>query len=109
MRWFYNHAEAFLFPSFYEGFGFPIVEAFCCGAPVITSNVSSCPEVAGKAAKIVNPYDPEDISNAVAHVVNDRDLQSTLRQKGLKRATDFSFMKTAKNTLKVYKEVYGLK
>ena len=60
--YFYNKAEVFVFPSHYEGFGFPIVEAFCCGTPVVTSNVSSCPEVAGDAALTVNPKNPEDIA-----------------------------------------------
>lgn len=106
LRWFYNHAQAFLFPSFYEGFGFPIVEAFCCGTPVVTSNVSSCPEVAGDAACIVNPYDPEEISVAVASLVNDKKKREQMSARGLKRALDFSFMKTAENTLKVYQEAY---
>ncbi|HBR14479.1 MAG TPA: hypothetical protein DD723_02915 [Candidatus Omnitrophica bacterium] len=106
LRYFYNKAEAFVFPSFYEGFGFPIVEAFACGAPVVTSNVSSCPEVARDAALIVDPYRPEDIAGAIARIVKDSSLRQTLRQKGFKRAQDFNFRKTAEETLKVYQEVY---
>jgi len=105
LRCFYNKAEVFVFPSFYEGFGFPIIEAFCCGTPVVTSNVSSCPEIAQDAALMADPYDPDDIAEAVAKVINDHELRRTLREKGFKRAGDFSFHKTAKETLKVYEEV----
>lgn len=107
LRYFYNKAEAFVFPSFYEGFGFPILEAFCCGAPVVTSNVSSCPEVAGDAALTADPNNPQDIADAVGRIVSDRDLREGLREKGLRRAADFDFRKTAEETLKVYEEVYG--
>lgn len=107
LLWFYNKAEAFVFPSFYEGFGFPIVEAFCCGTPVVTSNVSSCPEVAQDAALMRNPYDPEDIAEGIAQIVHDPKLKMSLIDKGFKRAEDFNFHKTAENTLKVYKEVYN--
>lgn len=107
LRHFYNLTDLFIFPSFYEGFGFPIVEAFSCGAAVITSNISSCPEIAGDSAMLVNPYNPEDIANAMAKVLDDKLLRECLQQKGLKRAKDFSFQKTAEETLAVYKEVYG--
>jgi len=106
LRHFYNRAEAFLFPSFYEGFGFPIVEAFCCGTPVVTSNVSSCPEVAQDAALLTNPYNPEEIATAISRIVNDAGLKQSLREKGFRRAGDFNFHKTAKKTLAVYKEAY---
>ncbi|MCA9409338.1 MAG: glycosyltransferase family 4 protein [Candidatus Omnitrophica bacterium] len=108
LRMFYNKAEAFVFPSFYEGFGFPIVEAFCCGTPVVTSNVSSCPEVAQDAAMIVDPYDPESISQGIAQIINDQEVKNMLREKGLRRAGDFNFRKTAKKTLDIYKEVYRM-
>ncbi|MCK4882028.1 MAG: glycosyltransferase family 4 protein [Candidatus Omnitrophica bacterium] len=108
LRYFYNKAEVFIFPSFYEGFGFPILEAFCCGAPVVTSNISSCPEIAGDAALSVDPNSPQDIAGAIGRIVSDRDLRETLREKGSKRAEDFDFRKTAEETLKVYEEVYGL-
>ena len=107
LRYFYNKAEAFVFPSFYEGFGFPILEAFCCGAPVVTSNVSSCAEVAGGAALTVDPGNPQDIADAVGRIVSDRNLREMLREKGLRRSEDFDFCKTARETLKVYEEVYG--
>ncbi|MCK5259744.1 MAG: glycosyltransferase family 4 protein, partial [Candidatus Omnitrophica bacterium] len=108
LRYFYNKAEVFIFPSFYEGFGFPILEAFCCGAPVVTSNVSSCPEIAGDAALTVDPGNPKDIADAIARIVSDQDLRQALKEKGSKRAREFDFRKTAEETLKVYEEVYGL-
>lgn len=106
LRYFYNRAEVFVFPSFYEGFGFPIVEAFACGAPVVTSNVSSCPEIAADAALTVDPAGPEAIAEAIGRVIRDRDFSEALREKGFKRAGDFDFLKTARETLGVYEEVY---
>ncbi|MDP8211896.1 MAG: glycosyltransferase family 1 protein [Candidatus Zapsychrus exili] len=106
LRFLYNKAEALVFPSFYEGFGFPIVEAFCCGTPVVTSNVSSCPEVAQDAAITVNPYSPEAIERAIDKIVNDIDLKKSLIEKGFKRVEDFSFHKTAQETLKIYEQVH---
>jgi glycosyltransferase involved in cell wall biosynthesis len=103
--YYYNLAEAFVYPSFYEGFGFPIIEAFCCGCPVVTSNVSSCPEVAGGAAELVDPNNPESIAKAVAAIVNDRGHQEDLRRRGLLRASDFSFQKTAQQTLAAYNSI----
>jgi len=105
--YFYNVAEVFVFPSFYEGFGFPIVEAFSCGTPVVTSNISSCPEVAQDAALIVEPHKPEDIAQAIERILEDKEFKRALQQKGFHRALDFSFVNTAKNTLRVYEEVYS--
>lgn len=107
LRCFYNKAEVFVFPSFYEGFGFPIVEAFCCGTPVVTSNVSSCPEVAGDAAYCVDPYKPEEIALSIEKIIENKILRRDLREKGFKRAGDFTFLKTAQKTLQVYQEVYA--
>lgn len=104
LRYFYNLAEVFVFPSFYEGFGFPIVEAFSCGAAVVTSNVSSCPEIAQDAALIVNPQQFEEIANAVERILVDQHLKHELQQKAMKRAGDFSFLNTARETLRVYQE-----
>jgi len=106
LRYFYNKAEAFIFPSFYEGFGFPIVEAFCCGTPVVTSNVSSCPEVAKDAALTVDPGNPEEIAQAIVSIIQNPELRRTLREKGFKRAGDFNIRKTAKKTLDVYTQAY---
>jgi len=105
--YFYNMAEVFVFPSFYEGFGFPIVEAMSCGTPVVTSNKSSCPEVAGDAALSVDPHNPLEIAGAIEQILEDRGLRKTLKENGLHRALDFSFVSTAKNTLRVYQEVYN--
>ncbi len=106
LRAFYNKAEVFAFPSFYEGFGFPIVEAFCCGTPVVTSNSSSCPEIAGDAALLIQPDMVASIAEAIERVTNDHDLKKALSEKGLKRADNFDFSKTARETLRVYEEVY---
>ena len=107
LRYLYCKAEVFAFPSFYEGFGFPIVEAFSCGAPVVTSNVSSCPEVAGDAALMTDPDDPKAIAQAISRILDDHDLGMALREKGFQRADYLNFDKTAGETLKVYEEVFG--
>jgi len=98
-------AEAFVFASHYEGFGVPIVEAFSCGVPVITSNRSSMPEVAGGAAVLVEPNDERAISNAIAAVCSDEKLRNRLIRTGLERKKCFSWEKTAFKTLEVYKKV----
>lgn len=105
LRYLYNLAEVFVFPSFYEGFGFPIVEAFSCGAPVVTSNISSPAEIAGDCAITIDPYHTEQIAFAVKDVVSDRERRTEMIAKGKKRAELFSFKKTAEETLKVYKEL----
>lgn len=105
LRALYNLCEVFIFPSFYEGFGFPIVEAFSCGAAVITSNISSCPEIAADAASIVNPYNPDEMAEAISRIMDDEKLKNALRTRALGRATHFSFRKNAEETLAVYKEV----
>ena len=109
LRYLYNLCEVFIFPSFYEGFGFPIVEAFSCGAAVVTSDISSCPEVAKDAALTSNPSNPREIASAIGHILEDQKLKSELKQRALRRANDFSFSKTAQETLKVYQDVYRLK
>ena len=106
LRYLYNRAEVFVFPSFYEGFGFPIVEAFSCGAPVVTSNVSSCPEIAGDAALTVDPNSEEAIAWAIERLLHDAGLRGDLVRRGKRRAEDFDFRKTAQQTLEIYKEVY---
>ncbi len=101
----YNMAEVFVFPSFYEGFGFPILEAFCCGAAVITAQTSSCGEIAGEAAISVDPGDCKEMANAMEQVLTDKTFKESLRKAGLKRARDFSFEKMAQGTLEVYRSL----
>ena len=100
----YNNALALIFPSFYEGFGLPIVEAMACGTPVLASNCSSIPEVAGEAALYFNPYDPDEIRFAMESILNS-DTATTLKTKGLERATRFSWDETARKTLKAYRRL----
>lgn len=107
LRYLYNCCEAFVFPSMYEGFGYPILEALCCGAPVVTSDVSSCPEVAGDAAITVNPASSEEIAAAVEDILINEDLRADMVKKGFLRAEGFSFRKNAEQTLSVYREVGG--
>jgi glycosyltransferase involved in cell wall biosynthesis len=97
----YTGAQALVYPSLYEGFGLPILEAFSCGCPVVTSNISSMPEVAGGAAILVDPRDPESIAEGIKQAVKGRDQ---LVKKGFARAKDFSWEKCAKETLEVYEE-----
>ena len=96
-------ADALIFASLYEGFGIPILEAFACGVPVITSNCSSMPEVAGDAALIVNPYDEKSISQAIAGVCNDAQQRAKMIAAGLQRNREFNWDKTALKTLEIYK------
>lgn len=107
LRIFYDCAEVFVFPSFYEGFGFPLVEAFSCGAAVVTSQVSSCPEIAGDAALTVDPHDPEAMAKAIEEVLSNSALRAELKARALQRARAFSFQNTARQTLAVYRRVCG--
>jgi glycosyltransferase involved in cell wall biosynthesis len=101
----YNGAGLFAFPSLYEGFGLPVLEAMACGTPVITSNVSSLPEVAGDAALLVDPYNVEEIAAAMVNVLSDQELSEDLHRRGLERSKEFSWERTAQQTLEVYKKV----
>jgi glycosyltransferase involved in cell wall biosynthesis len=98
-------ADAMIFPSLHEGFGLPIVEAMACGCPVITSNNSAMPEVAGDAGILINPYNIEEIASAIEKVLTDFSLRNKMRQKGLNRAKMFSWERTARETLKVFKNL----
>ncbi|NMB90815.1 MAG: glycosyltransferase family 4 protein, partial [Chloroflexi bacterium] len=101
----YNGADLFVFPSLYEGFGLPPLEAMACGVPVVTSNVSSLPEVVGDAALLVDPYQEEQIYTAMRRVLEDPQLAEDLRHKGLQRAARFTWQRMAEETLAVYREV----
>ncbi|MCD4832101.1 MAG: glycosyltransferase [Anaerohalosphaeraceae bacterium] len=101
-------ARAFVFASLYEGFGIPVLEAFSCNVPVITSNNSSLPEVAGAAAVYVDPYDVESISEAIVKVVSDEKFAAELVSKGKTRNQKFTWKHTAKKTIEVYSKILGL-
>jgi glycosyltransferase involved in cell wall biosynthesis len=101
----YTNSLALLFPSLYEGFGLPVLEAQSLGVPVLTSNVSALPEVAGDAALYVNPYDIQDIAQGIEKLARDGNLCQELIEKGFENIKRFSWEKTAKETLKVLKEV----
>lgn len=99
-------ADMFVFPSLYEGYGLPPLEAMACGTPVITSNVSSLPEVVGDAALTIDPLDEDALSSAIEHLALDVVMQNKLREKGLVRAKQFTWEKTTAMTLEVYKKVF---
>lgn len=101
----YNAAEVFVFPSIYEGFGLPPLEAMACGIPVIASKASSLPEVVGDAAIQVNPHSPEELSQRMFEILTNDKLRQELSHKGLERAKLFSWEQTARKTLQVYEEV----
>ena len=102
----YNEARIFVYPSLYEGFGLPVLEAMSCGLPVITSNVSSLPEVAGSAAFYVNPRSEKDISEAMNELLKDEKLMHEMSKKSTDQAKKFSWERCAKETLAVY-ESFG--
>ena len=95
----------FVFPSLYEGFGLPPLEAMASGAPVVTSNVSSLPEVTGDAAVLVDPYDVGAIESGMRRVLTDPALAAEMRRKGLLRAREFSWERSVAKTWEVYKEI----
>jgi glycosyltransferase involved in cell wall biosynthesis len=98
-----KHAACFFFPSLYEGFGLPALEAMSLGVPTITSDRSSLPEVAGEGAITVDPENPEAISSVLEKVLADRKLRDALSKKGVAQAEKFSWEKCAEETLAVYK------
>jgi glycosyltransferase involved in cell wall biosynthesis len=104
----YNACDCFVFPSFYEGFGIPVLEAMACGRAVICSSASSIPEVADGAALLVDPGDIDAISRAMCDVLRDTELRTRMERLGTQRASHFSWQKTAEMTLKVYREVAGV-
>jgi glycosyltransferase involved in cell wall biosynthesis len=99
----YRRANAFVFPSLAEGFGLPVVEAMACGVPVVTSRVSSLPEICGDAALLVDPNDTDEIASAIAHLLGDRGLRRRLSDRGLERARAFSREAVAPRLLEVYR------
>jgi glycosyltransferase involved in cell wall biosynthesis len=101
----YSGASAFVYPSLYEGFGLPVLEAMACGCPVICSHAASLPEVAGDAALFINPADPDDLACKIDRVLQDTALRSVLIENGLQRAQCFSWQKTAAQTLELFSRV----
>jgi len=103
----YNGAEVFILPTFNEWFGIPLLEAMSCGVPVAASNCRGIPEVVGDAGILFNPHNIEEMSKVLSGVLENKPLQLELKEKGFKRARDFSWKKTAENTLEVYLEAAG--
>lgn len=102
---YYSSAAALAYPSLYEGFGLPVLEAMACSCPVITSNISSLPEVAGNAAILVNPYSIEELYEAMTRVLTDDNLRGQLVRRGLEHSHGFSWTRAAAATLAVYREI----
>ncbi|MEM9922232.1 MAG: glycosyltransferase family 1 protein [Cyanobacteria bacterium P01_D01_bin.50] len=102
---FYGKADVFVYPSHYEGFGLPVLEAMTLGAPVVTSNTSSLPEVAGDAALLINPDEPMQLAEAILKLISDSYLRRELIDKGKERAKLFSWERTAKETLTAYRSI----
>ncbi len=101
----YSAAEAFAFPSLYEGFGIPVLEAMACGTPVVTSSVSSMPEVAGDAALLVDPYDVEALAATLWRLIDDVYLQHELCRRGFERKRQFKWRETAKKLVRAYRRL----
>lgn len=100
----YSCADVFVFPSLYEGFGLPVIEALACGAPVVTSSTSSLPEVGGDVVMYVDPQSPEDIAEKVHALLNDENLEER-KNRGVLRAREFSWKKAAMEIYEIYKSV----
>lgn len=101
----YSGCETFVYPSLYEGFGLPPLEAMSCGAPVITSNTTSIPEVVGDVGLLINPYDEDELCHTIEKLLSNPPLRDNLSKKGLERAANFSWEKTAINTMEAYKKI----
>ena len=105
LRALYESAACFVFPSFYEGFGLPPLEAMACGCPVVASNVAAIPEVLGDAALYFDPANDRDIFEKVRRVLEDPQLRKEMREKGLSRARKWTWEKCAKETFEIFKEI----
>jgi glycosyltransferase involved in cell wall biosynthesis len=105
LRTLYASCTVFVFPSLYEGFGMPVLEAMACGAPVVSSNASSLSEVAGDAALLVDPTDAQEMATAMIRMVEDKELREDLRRKGALRAKAYSWERSARDLLQVYRDL----
>lgn len=103
----YNLASVFVYPSLYEGFGFPPLEALACGTPVITSDVASLPEVVGNSAILIDPYRPDDIMEALVSIFENPQFKETLSKEGVLQAQKFQWLTTAKKTQEVFQKIRG--
>ena len=103
----YSGAMLFLFPSLYEGFGLPVLEAMSCGTPVVCSNRSSLPEIVGSAALTFDPLDVVGMAAKIEEALHDGALRKKMGERGLRQAAQFSWERTAQDTLRVYREVAG--
>lgn len=105
LAYFYQNALAFVFPSLYEGFGIPVLESFACKCPLICSNTSSLPEIAGDGAIYFDPNSEESIKSAVENVLKDKELRDSLIENGIKQLKQFSWQETALQTKKIYESI----
>lgn len=103
----YENATVFLFPSLYEGFGLPVLEAMACGTPVVTSNSSALSEIAGNAAIMVDPHSAESIADGVCQLLSDWQAQQKLKILGIERAMQYTWEACAKSTMEVYQKVWN--
>ena len=103
LPWWYNAADLFVYPSLYEGFGLPPLEAMACGTPVVTSTASSLPEVVGQAGLLVDPTDIDALAGAMERGLADADLRAQMKAAGLARAAGFSWRETARRTVDSYR------
>ncbi|MFX0210075.1 MAG: glycosyltransferase family 4 protein, partial [Candidatus Hodarchaeota archaeon] len=101
----YNGSDLFVFPSVFEGFGMPVLEAMACGVPVISSNFCSLPEVVGNASLLVDPLNVDLLAGAMHRILSNEELRNELIKKGLERVKQFTWEKTAKETIEIYREV----
>ncbi|WP_181039955.1 glycosyltransferase family 4 protein [Aureitalea marina] len=101
----YAHTEVFIYPSLFEGFGLTLLEAMACGAPVVTSNISSMPEIAGDAAILIDPKNQHDLTDKLIQLLSDSTMKCYFREKGISRASDFDWQHTATKTLEFYNNI----